>query len=164
MKKIIVSIILLKVFVNLFFMSCGPKNDIDMEYVGESDKWQVVFEVKPLSFEEDDHRYAIDMEAKYLGVQSDLEGINGLRYDYRWIHQDAEFVDEDGMDVEFHEYTSEPIDIAFGRGCGMYREDSTNLFFGQQTIEEDISDFADYIRLNLKWNEQEEVFNIYKRQ
>ena len=147
-------------------MSCGPKNDIDMEYVGESDKWRVKFEVKPMSYEVDDHRFVIDMEAKYLGDNSasDLEGIESVRYNYRWIHQDAKFVDEDSLDVESPEYTSEPITSAFGAGGGIHRKDKGNVFVAQHTREEDISDFADIIRLILKWNGQEEMIEIYKRQ
>ena len=160
-KPMVVFTTLLLFFSGLLLGACGPQK-VDKEYVGESDNWSMRLEVKPLSFEEDEHRYVVNMEAEYLGDYFEIENLDLLRYEYLWIYEDAEYVDDESLDAEFKGHAFEPKITAFGGGAGLRRQDDSRKYFGQFTIEEDISDFADYIRWILEWNEQEEMLEVEK--
>ncbi|QGT98793.1 hypothetical protein SYNTR_0200 [Candidatus Syntrophocurvum alkaliphilum] len=162
MKKIVGSIILLCVFCSLFLVSCGTENKTDMLFIGESEKWQVKFEVMPIStFDKDDHSFITYIETLYLGDYTDIKGINDIKYEYRWIHQDFEFVSEEDLNIKLSSPSIHtPVTVSIGQGRIIYREENCKVFYARSTINQDISNFADYIRLNLKWNGHEEMIEI----
>ena len=158
---------MLCVFVSLFLVSCGIQNNVvvsDTEYLGEGEKWKLIFEVKPLSYEEDYHRYIVDKQAKYLGEQTEIKDINSIRYEYLWIHQRAEYKNEEELDFRGGSYTDEPVVAAFGRGSAMRRKrDNKKEYSSLGRIKEDLTVFSDNLRVKLKWNEQEEIIDLRKK-
>lgn len=170
-KYVLMLCLVLFLAVNLLvFTACGQPQDEEsvegetlMEFAGEGEYWNVEFIIK-----EDDLNIAVvKISANYLGDLSEIEEVDTISYNFKWLHEDAEYIEGEDS-VEFYGEDADST-IHMTRIASALTRDEENTFSGEAFISnpEDstlgdikLNELADYIRINLEWNEQEEVFEI----
>ncbi|UMZ72985.1 hypothetical protein [Natranaerofaba carboxydovora] len=149
--------------VSLIFIACEPNSQEKTikEFTGKGAYWSIEFLVT-----EEEEPSEVDISAKYLGDSSDIEEVDTIKYNYKWLHEEAEFIEEKDS-VEFHgedpDSTVHMISIA-----SALTKDRKNMYSGESFISDsniadiEMNELADYIRIYIEWNEQEEMLELEK--
>ena len=146
--------------VSSVLIACESKpQEETLEFTGEGDYWNM-----ELIVIEDNDANKIDIFANYLGDPGEIEEVDTIQYTYEWLHEEAEFREEKDS-VDFHGEDAESTVHMISIASALTR-DEEKTFSGESFISEadiadnEINELADTIRINIEWNEQEEVFEI----